>query len=116
MRPTLWPILKTAFLLPLALIVLTDYVALLSWWIKVLLCAYILLQAAALVAGSVLGMYKLTEKENPWENILNYRIIKFFPTIQLGAEVFAWDMSEESSESESDSPEPETQTPEELPC
>lgn len=116
MRQSIWQVVKPAFLAPLALLVLSDYASMLIWWARVLLCAYMLAQAAALVGGVVIGMLKLTEKENKWIEILNYRIVKLFPTIQLGSEVFAWAMSSASEESERDLPEQETETQESQPC
>lgn len=99
----------------MALLVLSDYLTLLVWWAKIFICAYILLQAAALAGGLIIGMLKLTEKDNKWLEILNYRIVRFFPTISLGSEVFAWAMSNASEESESESQEQEAEETQESP-
>lgn len=89
LKRLLWP----HFVLPLALLVVIDYLSLLSGLLYGVAVVYVLTQVAMLIVGFFCGAAWHLGKESGWAEVRKYNIVKAFPMIPLGFSYAEWILS-----------------------
>jgi len=84
-RYLLWPIL-----IPILCLVLLDYVQVLSWFLRIWVCAYMVAWWLGAVAGVVAGMAARLDRDSHWTGFLDYRIAHLVPSVRWGYDFVFW--------------------------
>lgn len=90
----LWP--HTA--VPLAAIVLIDYVNLIGHIAQIFLAAYLMLQLLSFALGFVAAAFLHFSPESLWGTVFKYNIVRFFPLMSGGRVAFDFLMAEVDAE------------------
>ena len=89
----LWP----HVLVPLAAMVVIDYVALVGHIVQGLLAGYVLMQALVCGVGMFAGMMTRLNAKSHWATIGNYNGAALFPLIGIGFEAATWMLTEKGN-------------------
>ena len=84
-RYLLWPLL-----LPILGLVLLDYVQVLSWFLRIWICAYMVAWWLGAAAGLIAGLATRLDHKSHWARLFDYRIAHVVPSIKWGYDFVFW--------------------------
>lgn len=86
------------FLLPLLILVATEYLRIVLWIFQIGVCAFIVVQGVGFVIGMWARVMSDFGKKTYWDELEDLKICKAIPTIRLGMKCFDWAMTNEVQE------------------
>ncbi len=86
--------LSRPVLIPLAIIVLIDYVQLLSTLVKVCIVFYVLTQAAGFIIGFWIAAATKLNENYAYKDVFKFKLCSLIPTIFVGKNLFNWAVSD----------------------
>lgn len=80
--------------LPLAVVVLVDYIALIGRALQILCTMYLCTQVVAAVAGFCVGVVLVLKPDSPWDKFFSLKLTRVFPLVEGGRRLCSYLLSE----------------------